>query len=270
MLRSPTSDRPTRWCIRRKSGSMNSPRWATISANCGMFAPLLPPAFDLISMLAHAEATRHLQAARIHRHDRAADRRRQRYHPQFHERRVDGVGRESRTVRTGAGAARIDSESGLRDHPLSHAGAAYAPHRARRRRTRRPPDRQGRQGGDVVHFRQSRRKQDRPRRTNSSSTAPSRGSISPSAPASTAASAIGSPSSKSASSGRKSCNRDLRFEIMGPPQRLYSNFIRGIRALPVRIVKLRSKPVIASEAKQSISPLANEETWIASSLRPSQ
>ncbi|MGY2908553.1 cytochrome P450 [Bradyrhizobium sp. URHC0002] len=32
-------------------------------------------------------------------------------------------------------------------------------------------------------------------------------------------------------------NRDLRFEIMGPPQRLYSNFIRGIRSLPVRIVR---------------------------------
>jgi cytochrome P450 len=30
--------------------------------------------------------------------------------------------------------------------------------------------------------------------------------------------------------------RDLRFEIMGPPQRLYSNFIRGIRSLPVQIV----------------------------------
>ena len=30
--------------------------------------------------------------------------------------------------------------------------------------------------------------------------------------------------------------RDLRFEIMGAPQRLYSNFIRGIRALPVRII----------------------------------
>jgi cytochrome P450 len=29
--------------------------------------------------------------------------------------------------------------------------------------------------------------------------------------------------------------RDLRFEIMGPPQRLYSNFIRGIRSLAVRI-----------------------------------
>jgi cytochrome P450 len=30
--------------------------------------------------------------------------------------------------------------------------------------------------------------------------------------------------------------RDLRIEVMGPPVRLYSNFIRGIRALPVRIV----------------------------------
>jgi cytochrome P450 len=30
--------------------------------------------------------------------------------------------------------------------------------------------------------------------------------------------------------------RDLRFAIMGSPQRLYSNFIRGIRSLPVRIV----------------------------------
>jgi cytochrome P450 len=31
-------------------------------------------------------------------------------------------------------------------------------------------------------------------------------------------------------------NRDLRFEMSGPPQRLYSNFIRGIRTLPVKIV----------------------------------
>jgi cytochrome P450 len=31
-------------------------------------------------------------------------------------------------------------------------------------------------------------------------------------------------------------NRGLRFEVMGPVQRLYSNFIRGIRSLPVRIV----------------------------------
>ena len=30
-------------------------------------------------------------------------------------------------------------------------------------------------------------------------------------------------------------NRDLRFEIMGPPERIFSNFIRGIKSLPVRI-----------------------------------
>jgi cytochrome P450 len=30
--------------------------------------------------------------------------------------------------------------------------------------------------------------------------------------------------------------RDLRFEITGPPRRVYSNFIRGIRSLPVRIL----------------------------------
>ena len=28
---------------------------------------------------------------------------------------------------------------------------------------------------------------------------------------------------------------DLSIEIAGPPVRLYSNFIRGIRSLPVRI-----------------------------------
>src|ERR1700736_5702272 len=100
-----------------------------------------PPTFDLISMLAHSEATRNLQprefigtmallirsdgrifsqivgcsrrcpadvrpdldarafgsdpqsaAARIHRHDGASDRRRQRHHAQFHDRRADGAG----------------------------------------------------------------------------------------------------------------------------------------------------------------------------------
>ena len=29
--------------------------------------------------------------------------------------------------------------------------------------------------------------------------------------------------------------RDLRLEIVGEPVRLYSNFIRGIRSLPVMI-----------------------------------
>lgn len=29
--------------------------------------------------------------------------------------------------------------------------------------------------------------------------------------------------------------RDLDIEVIGPPQRLYSSFLRGIVALPVRI-----------------------------------
>ena len=35
--------------------------------------------------------------------------------------------------------------------------------------------------------------------------------------------------------------RNFRFEIVGAPQRLYSNFIRGIPALPVRIVSSQPK-----------------------------
>ena len=31
--------------------------------------------------------------------------------------------------------------------------------------------------------------------------------------------------------------RDLKIEVAGPPVRLYSNFIRGIRALPVKILQ---------------------------------
>src|SRR5205814_333824 len=62
-----------------------------------------------------------------------------------------------------ANVASPDAEPRFRNHPLSHAGAAYAPHRAPRHRTRRPPHRQGRQGGDVVHLRQPRRNQDRSR-----------------------------------------------------------------------------------------------------------
>jgi hypothetical protein len=29
--------------------------------------------------------------------------------------------------------------------------------------------------------------------------------------------------------------RDLSIEVVGPPRRVYSNFIRGYRELPVRI-----------------------------------
>ena len=70
--------------------------------SCGTSARDAPPDFDLISMLAHGEATRNHAAARIHRQACASDRGRQRHHAQFDDRRADGADRESRAVRTGA------------------------------------------------------------------------------------------------------------------------------------------------------------------------
>ena len=92
-----------------------------------------PPTFDLVSMLAHSDATRNLQTREFIGTIGLVDRRRQRHHAQFHERRVDGAGGKSRAVRAGAGAARTDPEPRVGDHPLPDAGAAHAPHRAQRR-----------------------------------------------------------------------------------------------------------------------------------------
>ena len=36
-------------------------------------------------------------------------------------------------------------------------------------------------------------------------------------------------------SGEEILARKIDVEVMGPPRRLYSNFIRGIRELPARI-----------------------------------
>ena len=123
-----------------------------------------PPAFDLISMMAHSDATRNMET------------------PEF----VGNVGLlivggndTTRNSMSGGLLAlcenpdqfelvrsqtRADSESRLRDHPLADAGAAYAAHRATGYGAMRAQDRQGRQGRDVVHLRQSRRGQDRARR----------------------------------------------------------------------------------------------------------
>jgi cytochrome P450 len=123
-----------------------------------------PPTFDLVSMLAHSEATRHLQPREFIGTMALL---------------IVGGNDTTRNSMSGGLMALVENpeqfelvrarrelipEPRLRDHPLSHAGAAYAPHRAPRRRTRRPPHRQGRQGRDVVHLRQPRREQDRPRR----------------------------------------------------------------------------------------------------------
>ena len=53
----------------------------------------LRPGLDARAFAGHAKSA----DPRIHRHDRALDRRRQRHHAQFHERRVDGAGGKSRS-----------------------------------------------------------------------------------------------------------------------------------------------------------------------------
>ena len=55
---------------------------------------------------------------------------------------------------------RPDPERGVRDHPLPITDFAHAAHRGRRLRTRRAEDQDRRQSRDVVHFRQSRQRGD--------------------------------------------------------------------------------------------------------------
>ncbi len=118
------------------------------------------PRFDLISMMAHADATRNMDFRELlancsllivggndtTRNSMSGG--------------VWGLSKfpdEYRKLRENPGAG---AESGVGDHPLAHAGAAPAAHRAGGFRTRRQDDPQGRQGGDVVRLGQPRRGRD--------------------------------------------------------------------------------------------------------------
>lgn len=132
--------------------------------------------------------------------------------------------------------ARADPGSCLGDYPLSNAGfGSYALHRAQRRRACRPSHIAK---GDkvVMWYISGNRDEDKIERADEFI-------IDRAKPRQHLAFGAGIhrcvgdrlAEQQSAFSGRKSCNA-IRFEIMGSPQRLYSNFIRGIRSLPVRIV----------------------------------
>ena len=58
-----------------------------------------PPRNDLLSMMAHSDATRHMDIRQSDGQPHPADRRRQRHHPQHHERLGAGAEREPRSVR---------------------------------------------------------------------------------------------------------------------------------------------------------------------------
>ena len=149
---------------------------------------------DLISMLAHNPATRNMDAARVFRQRRAADRRRQRHDAQHDLGLRARAQPEPGSVRQAARQPGADPLDGVGDHPLADAARPHAPHGDRGHRVRRQDDPQGRQGRHVVRLGQPRRRGDRAARTTTSSTASARASTSRSASASTAASATAWPS----------------------------------------------------------------------------
>ena len=65
------------------------------------------PGNDLVSMLAHGDETKEHAAVRVPRQPDPADRRRQRHHPQLHQRQRAGHERVPGGVREAAGQSRI-------------------------------------------------------------------------------------------------------------------------------------------------------------------
>ncbi len=119
-----------------------------------------PPQPDLISMLAHGEATRNMDRMEylgnlilliVGGND-----------PEFDHGLGAGAPPEPRPEQAPAREPRPDPEHGLRDHPLADAAGLHAPHRAEGRRAGRQDDQGRRQGRHVVRLRQPRRRGHRP------------------------------------------------------------------------------------------------------------
>ena len=138
-----------------------------------------PPGFDLISMLAHGEATKNLVNDP------------QEFLGNLTLLIVGGNDTTRNSMSGGLWAlcknpgrmgqaarqSRAGHQHGAGDHSLAVADRAHAPHRGRRRGTRRQADQAGRQGRDVVHLGQPGRGLRSTIRTTSSSIAPGRGII---------------------------------------------------------------------------------------------
>ena len=116
--------------------------------------------FDLISMMAHADATRNMDFRELlancsllivggndtTRNSMSGG--------------VWGLSKFPDEYRKLRDNPELVTEPGVGDHPLAHAGAASAPHRAGGFRVGRQDHPQGRQGGDVVRLWQPRRGRD--------------------------------------------------------------------------------------------------------------
>ena len=196
---------------------------------------IAPPAFDLISMLAHSQATRNLQPREFIGTIGAPDRRRQRHHPQLHERRADGVAGKSRAVRT------VRAHRDLIPNLVSEIIRYQTPVMHMRRTARHDTELAGRRiaKGDkvVMWYISGNRDEGKIDRADEFI-------IDRAKPRQHLAFGAGIHRCVGDRLAEQQIrilweevlNRDLRFEIAGAPQRLYSNFIRGIRSLPVKIV----------------------------------
>src|SRR6185437_4852385 len=107
------------------------------------------PGGDLISMLAHGEATRH-EPVRIPRQRDPADDRRQRHDAEHHLRLGLRAKQVPRPVRQAARRSLAGAIDGLRDHPLADSAGPHETRRQDRLRARRQEDPRRRHRRHVV------------------------------------------------------------------------------------------------------------------------
>ena len=193
-----------------------------------------PPKSDLLSMMAHCDATRDMDPEEFPRQSDPADRRRQRHHPQHPVRQHLCAEQESGSVPQAARQSRADRQFRAGGDPLADAAGAYAPHRARGHRVPRQADQEGRQGRDVVRLGQPRRRGDR---------RPYEFIIDRARPRTHISFGFGihrCVGIRLAELQLKIIWEEImkRFdniEVVGEPKRVYSSFVKGYETLPVRI-----------------------------------
>ncbi len=229
------SMRPTPSCIRMTSAWPNSPKWGNISARLWDVRADAPPTFDLISMLAHSEATRNLQPREFIGTMALL---------------IVGGNDTTRNSMTGGLMALVENPDqfellrGKRElisSLVSETIRYYSPVIHMRRTARNDVELAGRKiaKGDkvVMWYISGNRDEDKIDRADEFivDRAKPRQHL-----------AFGAGIHRCVGDRlaeqqlrilwEEILQRDMRFEVTGPPQRLYSNFIRGIRSLPVRIV----------------------------------